>query len=335
LARGYGLANVKTQEPVSLDTLFSTASVTKTITATAVLRLVDQGKLSLDDSVYALLDKPRLLGGATLDPQVEKITVRQLLLHAAGWDSRIQGDFLRQTQKMARLTGGKLPVPADVVTRYGLSRPLDFAPGSESRYSNFGYFLAKQIVEHTAKQPYETYVRQQVLQPLGITDMRLEQRAPAYSAGEARRYRSDGQELPGGREPIAAPAGNWLATVVDLARFVSAISGDRNPPLLSAAARQEMFAIPPLPLSTRKRGSHVGLGWDAVREGPQGLEFHKNGSMAGVRAYVEHCGKDVDWVLLLNSDGTPDEGKGALPQMVEQIRRAIDSAREWPDRDLF
>ncbi len=62
VARGYGLANVKTQEPVSLETLFSTASITKTITAAAVLRLVEQKKLSLDDPVYALLGKPRPLG---------------------------------------------------------------------------------------------------------------------------------------------------------------------------------------------------------------------------------------------------------------------------------
>ena len=79
LARGYGLANVQTREPVTLYTLFSTATVTKTITAAAALHLVDQGKLALDDPVYGLLGKPRPLGQPALDPRVEKITVRRVL----------------------------------------------------------------------------------------------------------------------------------------------------------------------------------------------------------------------------------------------------------------
>ena len=335
VAKGYGLANVKTHEPVSLDTLFCTTSVTKTITATAVLRLVDQGKLSLDDPVYALLGKPRPLDRAALDPQVEKITVRHLLLHAGGWSSKYRSDVLRQTQKISRLAAEKCPLSAETVTRYGLSRPLDFAPGSESHYSNFSYFLAKRVVERTARQPYETYVRQEILRPLGISDMRIEQLAPAYAAGEAHRYRSEGRELPGGREPIAAPAGSWLASVVDLARFLTAISNDRGKPLLSPAARSQMFALPPPPLRARKNGSHIGLGWDEVRGESAAREYHKTGGMAGVCVYVEHATKDIDWVLLLNSDGMPDDESTAASRLEEDIRKAIDATQQWPDRDLF
>ncbi len=86
---------------MTLDTLFSTASVTKTITAAAVLRLVDQGKLSLDDPIYPLLGKPRPLGRPTIDPQVDKITVRHLLLHAGGWNTKYHSDVLRQTRKIS------------------------------------------------------------------------------------------------------------------------------------------------------------------------------------------------------------------------------------------
>jgi CubicO group peptidase (beta-lactamase class C family) len=333
--KGYGLASVPMRQPVTLDTLFSTASVSKTITAAAVLRLVDQKKLSLDSSVYALLDKPHPLGRATLDPRVEKITVRQLLLHAGGWNSKYHPDVLRQTQKIARLTGEKMPLSAETVTRYGISRPLDFVPGNESHYSNFGYFLAKRIVQRAARQPYETFVRQEVLRPLGISKMRLEQFGPTYTAGEAHRYRNDGQELPGGREPIAAPAGSWLASIVDLARFAAALSPTSNKPLLSATARQEMFAMPPLPLSKRKSGTHLGLGWDVVRTVPSGLEYHKSGNMPGVRAYIEHMAPDIDWVLLLNSDGTPDDQSTAVARLVEELHQAIDGTRQWPQRDLF
>ena len=350
LARGYGLANLKTQEPVALETLFSTASVTKTITAAAVLRLVDQGKLSLDDPVYALLGKPRPLGNAKIDPLAEKITVRQLLLHTAGWNSKLHADPMRQTQKIARVTGERFPLSAETVMRFGLSRPLDFAPGSESHNSNFAYFLAAEVVQQAARQPYETYVRVQVLRPLGISAMRMEQIAPAYAAHEAHRYRADGLELPGGRAAIAAPAGNWLASVVDLARFVSAISGAEAPAkqlgsrtvaqFLGAEARQQMFAVPPRPLAKLRSGSHVGLGWDSVRRRSAGLEYRKSGSTAGSRAFVEHVAPDIDWVVLLNSDGLPPASEypgqtTALARLVGDVRQAIDATTQWPNRDLF
>jgi N-acyl-D-amino-acid deacylase len=336
VARGYGLANSKTNEPVTLDTLFSTASISKTITAVAALRLVDQEKLSLDACVYALLEKPRPVGRVAVDPQVEKITLRQLLQHSGGWNAALHGDVLAQPKKIAKLMGEKSPLSADAMTRYGLSQPLDFAPGSASHYSNFSYFLVKRIVEKAARQPYESYVRQQVLAPLGVSDMRLEQVSPGYAAHEAHRYHGDGREVSGGREAIGAPAGNWLATVVDLAHFTSATAtSGAGAPLLSANARQEMFAVPPPPLGKRKSGAHVGLGWDVVRDGTDGLEYHKIGAAAGVRTYIEHCGKDIDWVLLLNSDGTPDGQKAAVTLLVEQIRRAIDATPQWPDRDLF
>ena len=270
VARGYGLANVRTGQLVRQDTLFSTGTVTKTITAVALLRLVDQGKLSLDDPVYPLLGKPHLPGQAAVDARVEKITVRHLLLHAGGWNTEYHRDELRLAKKIARASGEKLPISAETMVRYGLSQPLDFPPGTESHYSNFGYFLVKVVVERCDRQPYETFVRQQVLKPMGIREMHLEQLAPTYAQGEASRYAADGRELPGGREPIAAPAGNWLVSAVNLARFLTAVSGARGQPFLSSVARQQMLALPPPPLAPRRSGSHLGLGWDSVSEGPGG-----------------------------------------------------------------
>ena len=334
VARGYGLANAQTREPVTLDALFSTATVTKTITAAAVLHLVDQGKLSLDDPVYPLLGKPRPLGQAAIDARVEKITVRHLLLHAGGWNTKYHSDVLRQTKKISRVAAEKLPLSANAVLRYGLGQPLDFAPGTETHYSNFGYFLAKVVVERAARQPYETYVRQQVLQPMGINEMRMEQLAPAYAVREAHRYGAGGRELVGGREPIAAPAGNWLASVVDLARFLTALSGARGKPYLSSDARRQMLAPAPPPLAPRRDGSHFGLGWDSVTEESRGIQFHKNGVAAGVRTYIEHRCDGIDWVLLLNSDGQADQ-PSAAGEIIDKIGRAIDATRDWPERNLF
>jgi len=335
VARGYGVANAQSREPVTLETLFSIASVSKTVTTAALLHLVDQGKLSLDDPVYSLLGKPRPLGRPAIDSRVEKMTVRQLLLHAGGWNTKFHIDVLRQAQKIARAAGEKLPVSANAVLRYGLSQPLDFAPGAESHFSDFGYFLVKMVVEATARQPYESYVRQEVLRPMGISEMRLELLAPAYAAREAHRYVSGRRELPGGRGPIAAPAGNWLASVVDLARFLTAVSGTRGKPFLSFAARQQMLAVPPRPLSPRRNGSHLGLGWDSVTEVPWGIEFRKSGASAGVRTLIEHRPNGIDWVLLLNADGDLPGQPPATSAIGDKIRQAIDATRDWPENNFF
>ena len=335
VARGYGLANVQTREPVTLDTLFSTATVTRTITAAAVLHLVDQGKLSLDDPIYPLLGKPRPLGQPAIDPQVEKITVRHLLLHAGGWNTKYHTDALHQTKKIARATTEKLPLSVDAVLRYGLSQPLDFAPGAETHYSNFGYFVAKVVLERCARQPYESYVRRQVLRPMGIREMRIEQLAPAYAVGEAHRYGAGGRELPGGREAIAAPAGNWLASVVDLTRFLTAVSGTRGKPFLGTDARRQMLAVPPPPLTPRRGGSHIGLGWDSVTEESRGMQFYKRGVVVGVRTHIEHRSDGIDWVLLLNSEGQVQDRPPAVVEIIDKIRQAIDATRDWPDRNLF
>ncbi len=97
--------------------------------------------MSLDDRVYPLLGRPQPLDGFQLDPRVKDITVRQLLLHAAGFDPHKGGEYVRMARKIAKQTGTKLPVSDDLVIRYALSRPLAYRPGTEEHYSNFGFFL--------------------------------------------------------------------------------------------------------------------------------------------------------------------------------------------------
>src|SRR5208337_3395350 len=130
-------------------------------------------------------------------------------------------------------------------------------------------------------------------------------------------------------------AGSWLASVVDLARFLTAVSGTRGKPFLSSAARQQMVAAVPPPLVRRRNGSHVGLGWDSVSEEPRGIQYHKTGSTAGARAYIEHRADGLDWVLLLNSSGQVQDQPPAAAEIVDQVRQAIDVTRDWPDRNLF
>ncbi len=336
VAKGYGWANVARRQPVTVDSRFCLASVGKAVTSVAVMRLVQDGKLSLDDRVYGLLGRPKPLDGFQLDPRVNDITVRHLLLHAAGFDPRKGGEYLRMPKKIAKQTGRKLPLSDELIIRYALSRPLAYAPGTEEHYSNFGFFLAREVVQRASGQPYEQYVREHVLRPAGITDMEMEQPAPSYYPNEVRRYGRDGlKELPGGRGPIGPLGGCWIGSAVDMARFLTAVDGSRGKAILSPVSYREMLGVPPPPLKARKDGSHFGLGWDVVLPGQEGLRFSKNGGVPGIHAYVEHLPGGLDWVVLLNG-GEHAQGKPSpLGYCTKRLREAIQGTDHWPRRDLF
>ena len=118
--------------------------------------------------------------------------MRQLLLHAGGFDSAKGGDYMNMARKIAKQTGHKLPIPDDWLIRYAFSRPLAFAPGPEEHYSNFGFFLCSEVIQRVSGQPYEQYVRRRVLAAAGIDDMERERLGRHYGGNEARRYGRDG-----------------------------------------------------------------------------------------------------------------------------------------------
>src|SRR5262245_12494932 len=138
-ARGYGWANLTTGDLVQPETLFGVASLSKTLTAVAVLKLVEQGKLSLDDRPFEILNHIRPYPGAKVDRRLVQITVRQLLNHSGGWDHQKSGDPVNWTTQMHLKRGDRTPVAAGQLIAYTMGVPLDFDPGTDCKYSNFGY----------------------------------------------------------------------------------------------------------------------------------------------------------------------------------------------------
>ena len=129
LARGYGFADVSKKEPVRPDHLFCIASVSKAIDAVAVLKLVDEGKLDLDEPLMKVLARFKPMG-KIIDPRVRKITVRHLLFHAAGWDVKIRGQPPTSMVEKARALGVTGRVSTEICYRIALTERLDFAPGT-------------------------------------------------------------------------------------------------------------------------------------------------------------------------------------------------------------
>src|SRR5262249_13713461 len=143
---------------------------------------------------------------------------------------------------------------------FTLTRRLEYDPGTKSNYSNLGFLLLRLIVADAAGFPYERYTIKHVLKPMGIADMHLDL-PEGYAPGEVGRYVSGkrhraGHSLRGG--------GCWLASTVDVTRFLTSLDGTRGKRVLSKKAVEEMLA--PLPsLGKSEDQSHSGLGWDAVR----------------------------------------------------------------------
>src|SRR5262249_38714238 len=157
------------REPVRPRSLFRIASVSKPITSAAVLQLVEQGKLGLDDRVVDLLDV-RHNGDpiAPADPRLKRVTIRHLLQHRGGWDRDKSFDPMFRSVRIAREFGTRPPAGPELIIASMWKRPLDFDPGARSCYSNFGYCVLGRVIEKVSGISYEAYVREHILAPLGI-----------------------------------------------------------------------------------------------------------------------------------------------------------------------
>ena len=157
-AKGFGVANANTGERVTVESRFRLASVSKPITATAVLKLCEQGKLGLDESVLPRLELEPL-SGKYGDSRWGQITVRHLLQHSGGWDKAKSGDALFKSPEICREAGIDGPADARLTVRWMLGRRLDFDPGSRFAYANFGYCVLGHLIEKVAGQSYDAAVR--------------------------------------------------------------------------------------------------------------------------------------------------------------------------------
>lgn len=332
MARGYGLADVDAKSPVEAGSLFRIASISKPITAVAVLKLVQDGRLDLDAKAFTLLDID--LGQA--DPRLVEITVRQLLQHTGGWDREKSGDPMFRASDISSELGVPRPPDAAAIIRYMVRQPIDFDPGRRFAYSNFGYCVLGRVIEKISGESYEDYVRKSVLAPMGIATMRLGrtlERAP----GEVRYYpqtadaRAVFESLPdkavpwpyGGFNLEAMDAhGGWVASATDLVRFVVSLDT-----FLDAKSRALMVERPS---GLEKEASYYGLGWFIRPIGTDGKSnLWHGGSLPGTSTLLVRRHDGLAWAALFN-DRSRGEGK-----IDPALHRAADAVVDWPRDDLF
>lgn len=290
-AKGYGWADRDAMAPVRPDSLFRVASISKPITGVAVMKLVEDGKLSLDHRAFDLVKTEAILEpGKSPDARLAAITIRQLLQHTGGWDRSKSGDPMFRSVRIAEAAGVPPPAGPEEVIRYMLGQPLDFDPGTKHAYSNFGYCVLGRIIEKVTGKPYEEYVRKAILAPAGVRRMPIGRSLEKRRAKqEVRYYTADDRKgkcvFPEPEGDVSAPYGTfnleamdahggWLASAVDLARFAAALEDPDRCPLRRPATLREMYAPPPPPVARREDGkpaaTHYACGWNVRPIGDAG-----------------------------------------------------------------
>ena len=347
-ARGFGYADLENQVTVAPDALFRIASVSKPITAVAILELVEANKLDLDQKVLPLISDLQPPAGTTMDPRWQNITILNLLQHTGGWDRDKPGGFDPMFRRdAAAAVGAPEPASTETIIRWMLGQPLDFDPGARFVYSNFGYAILGRIIERVSGMKYETYVKTAVLAPAGITRMQSGRTRLSDRASNEVKYYHPGAAtvnadpfpsvFPGeGMVPsiygafhleAAAASGGWLASAVDLARFGVVTDGRSTPAdIISPASMIEMT----------NRNAQVwpagtfwyGLGW-MVRPSPQDNWWH-GGSLPGTTSLLVRSYHGYTWAAVFNAR-TP----GLLAELDGALWTALAGVSAFPSHDLF
>ena len=209
LCKGYGYANVEKGIPVDPEqTMFRPGSVSKLFTWTAVMQLVEQGKLDLQADVNTYLMDFKI--PATY-PQ--PITMLDLMGHTAGFEDTSEGMFADEE--------GALTSMGDYLARYMPERV--YPTGQVSAYSNYGAALAGYIVELVSGEPYEEYIEAHILRPLGMAHSTMQQPPPEHLLGErSNGYVFDGQYQFNPFGEVSAPIGGLYASGADMGKFMLA-----------------------------------------------------------------------------------------------------------------
>ncbi len=337
-ARGFGYADTASGTETQPYSKFRIASISKLVTAVAVMKLNEEGKLSLDDKVFGpdgiLNDScycsPR-------DKRAFNITVAHLLSHEGGWSQRY-GDQMFMPHLIAGTMKCSLPVDTRTIVRFALSKKLHFTPGTGRSYSNLGYSILGLVIEKISGMPYEEYCRTAIFEPLGIYDMvpgknLCDDKAPfevtyyepagmplrpsVYGTGEMVPVRYGGNDV----ETLGA-AGYWLATAPDLMKLVLAVDGfDYNDDILTARSISFM---------TDSHNSYSPVGWKTTYENGTWI---RTGSFAGTAAMIKRQPDGLTWIVMLNTSAW--NGPAIHSYINRMMTDMVSRVSDWPEYNLF
>ncbi len=336
-AKGYGYSNIEDSIECEVKNIFRVASVSKLITAVATMRLCETGKLSTQDKVFG--EEGILCDSLFLnyrDKNIKKITVEHLLRHTSGF-SNPHGDAAFNMDLVAKYLNKQLPLSMDDMVLYATKLRLRANPGGWYNYSNLGYIILSKVIEKASGIPYETYVKDSVLAPIGCYDIHLahnysneflENEVNYYEVKEAEPVPAyDGSDTlvmksRGGNDVHGLyGAGGWIASPVELLKLVSAIN--------NCPVKKEFLSQESIDFMTLSDKTHKPAGWATINS----REWLRSGSMAGTSALIKVQPDGYTWVFISNSSSW--NGPGLSRQMNRDITRALKRVKSWPEVDYF
>lgn len=339
-AKGYGWADREAGVRMTPTNIMRIASASKLVTAIAIMRLREQGLLSLDSKVFG---PGGILGDTAFtaaigDRRILDITVDNLLHHKGGFGLGA-GDPMFNTNEIIAAKHLDGPPSNDQLVRIVLSRRIAFAPGHGRRYSNFGYFLLSLIIERVSGTDYWDYVQREVLRPAGSYLFRpATNYYEARSPGEVRYYGPDNElveEYNGSGRMVERiyggsnvnglmGAGGWCASASDLARLVAATDG--HPGVKDIISRESVGL-----LTQHSDDDKLSRGWS---ECDAHGKWTRTGTLSSTHTLIERFPNGECWVLVTNSGvWTGHHFSRDMSRLVERLRGSY--GRELPRRDLF
>ncbi|PKO96637.1 MAG: serine hydrolase [Bacteroidetes bacterium HGW-Bacteroidetes-7] len=337
-AKGYGWANKESGEKADVKHIFRIASLSKLITAAAVMKLHEEGKINLSDKPFSegsIMDLPQF--SQLRDSRIRNITIDHLLRHKGGFSSRAGDPMFNLPIISKRLNLGRAP-DTDEVIAYSLNQRLGHSPGQGTRYSNLGYVILSRLIEIVTGLSYEEYVKENIFKPAGVYDIHMannyyEERFP----NEAKYYEPHDQELiesytgngimmkrcyGGNNVRGLLGAGGWVASPSELLKLIAALDGrDNVPDILSKESIRIMTSSTP---------STLPIGW---AKSTSSGDWSRTGTLSGTSALLKYSRDGFSWVFVTNTSSW----KGStFPRQIDALfRNAFKRVPLWPERDLF
>jgi CubicO group peptidase (beta-lactamase class C family) len=309
-ARGYGVLEAGTAGPVTAETLFQAASISKSVAALAAMRLVERGDLALDEDVNVRLKSWKVPENEFT--KTEKVTLRRLLSHTAGLTVHGFGGYPAgaPVPSIVQVLDGEKPANSPPVR-------VDIVPGGVNRYSGGGFTVMQLLLTDVTGKAFPDLISELVLEPIGMAHSTYEQPLPPGRREEAATaHHSNGNPVPGRFHtyPEMAAAGLWT-TPTDLARFLLEIRK-------ALAGRSEVLGAETARLMTTPVKPGYGLGLSLEGLGPAAT-FGHGGSNEGYKCQMTaFFAKGQGAVIMTNGD----EGGYLCREVLRSIAREYD----WP-----
>lgn len=310
--RGFGYADQQHSEAAQPNNLYRIASVSKPVTAIAVMKLIQEGKLSMTDTVFGkgkILDQPYYLGVIT-DERLYSVTVQELLEHTSGWDRTVPCDGYPHSDPaffpthVTAVLGEANPVGDSTLIKFSLLKGLHHEPGTSYSYSNIGYLVLGKVIEKVSGMSYENYVKSAILDPLALDDFhpgknllsgKQEREAEYASASSSESCYGDGIQVPYPYGTFNLEAmnahGGWIASAADLTRLMLSVDGQNAnvPDILDASTIDLMNTPGPV-------NSGYANGWSVNSK----ASWH-TGSLSGTASFICRTNNGYTWAFLFNS----------------------------------